>query len=92
MSSNSSSLPGGRVELIYHYLPPGISTGLLPAYPPGTEKQIVVTIGNLVVEFKETKAYLGPGDSLFFLAAVDHGFANQTAEPCGYFMVISRGA
>ncbi|GAU06937.1 hypothetical protein BSLA_03f1112 [Burkholderia stabilis] len=54
------------------------------------EKQIVVTIGNLVVEFRTRKEYLGPGDSLFFQADVEHGFVNQTAEPCGYFMVISR--
>ncbi|WP_394846338.1 XRE family transcriptional regulator [Pendulispora brunnea] len=88
----SPATGGTRVELIYHYLPAGISTGLLPAYPPGTEKQIVVTIGNLVVEFKGSKEHLGPGDSLFFQANVEHGFANPTAEPCGYFMVISRHA
>ncbi len=88
----SPATGGSRVELIYHYLPPGISTGLLPPFPSETEKQIVVTIGNLVVEFKGTKEYLGPGDSLFFQANVEHGFANQTAEPCGYFMVISREA
>ncbi|ANF59585.1 helix-turn-helix domain-containing protein [Halotalea alkalilenta] len=86
----SPATGGGRVELIYHALPPGISTGLLPAYPAGTEKQVVVTIGNLVVEFKDTKQYLGPGDALFFQADVDHAFANHTAEPCGYFMVVSR--
>lgn len=86
----SPATGGGRVELIYHYLPPGVSTGLLPAYPSGVEKQIVVTIGNLVVEFRTRKEYLGPGDSLFFQADIEHGFVNQTAEPCGYFMVISR--
>jgi transcriptional regulator with XRE-family HTH domain len=86
----SPATGGGHVELVYHYLPPGVSTGWLPAYPPGTEKQIVVTIGNLVVELKAKKAYLDPGDSFFFQADVDHGFANPTAEPCGYFMVISR--
>jgi transcriptional regulator with XRE-family HTH domain len=86
----SPATGGGRVELVYHYLPPGVSTGWLPAYPLGTEKQVVVTIGNLLVEVKPKKEYLGPGDSLFFQADVEHGFANQTSEPCGYFMVISR--
>lgn len=86
----SPATGGGRVELLYHYLPPGVSTGLLPGYPAGAEKQIVVTIGNLVVEFKNAKQYLGPGDALFFEAHVEHGFTNQTAEPCGYFMVVSR--
>jgi transcriptional regulator with XRE-family HTH domain len=83
---------GGRVELVYHYLPPGVSTGVLPAFPGGTEKQVVVTIGHLVVEFKDGKEHLGPGDSLFFLANVEHTMTNPTAEPCGYFVVISRQA
>jgi len=88
----SPATGGGHVELLYHYLPPGVSTGILPGYPAGAEKQIVVTIGHLVVEFRNAKEYLGPGDSLFFEANVEHGFANQTAEPCGYFMVIARRA
>lgn len=88
----SPATGGGRVELVYHYLPPGVSTGMLPAYPAGTDKHVVVTIGNLVVQFKETKEYLGPGDALFFQANVECGFANPTAEPCGYFVVISRSA
>lgn len=81
---------GGRVELVYHHLPPGASTGMLPAYPAGTEKHVVVTIGNLVVEFKDFKENLGPGDALFFQANVECGFVNRTTEPCGYFVVISR--
>lgn len=86
----SPATGGGRVELIYHALPPGVSTGLLPAYPKGTEKQVVVTLGNLVVAFKDTQYALGPGDALFFQADVDHTFTNDAAQPCGYFMVVSR--
>ena len=86
----SPATGGGRVELLYHYLPAGVSTGWLPAYPSGTEKQIVVTIGNLVVEFKTKKEYLEPGDSFFFQADVQHSFVNPTAEPCGYFLVVAR--
>lgn len=88
----SPATGGGRVELLYHYLPPGVSTGMLPAFPTGTEKQIVVTVGNLIVEFKGTKEYLGPGDALFFQANVEHALINQTSDPCGYFVVISRQA
>lgn len=88
----SPATGGGRVELVYHYLPPGVSTGWLPAYPPGTEKQIVVTLGSLSIELKSKieKDHLEPGDSFFFQADVEHAFVNKTAEPCGYFMVISR--
>ncbi|MER7503481.1 cupin domain-containing protein [Nonomuraea pusilla] len=33
---------------------------------------------------------LNAGDSLFFQADADHGFANRTNAPCEYIMVISR--
>lgn len=88
----SPASSGGRVELVYHFLPPGVSTGMLPAFPAGTEKQVVVTTGHLVAEFKDGKQSLGPGDSLFFQANVEHAMINETAEPCGYYVVISRPA
>ncbi|GGA41586.1 transcriptional regulator [Dyella nitratireducens] len=80
----------GRVEVVYHYLPAGVSTGMLPPFPAGTEKQLVVTLGQLILEFKDSKIHLGPGDSLFFIADVEHGLINATDEPCGYYVVISR--
>jgi transcriptional regulator with XRE-family HTH domain len=80
----------GRVEVVYHYLPAGVSTGMLPPFPAGTEKQVVVTLGHLILEFKDSKVHLGPGDSLFFVADVEHGLINSTDEPCGYYVVISR--
>jgi transcriptional regulator with XRE-family HTH domain len=86
----SPATGGGRAELIYHHLPPGTSTGMLPAYPPGTEKQIVVVVGTLVVDFKSSKEQLGPGDSMFFEATIEHAFINPADEPCGYYMVLSR--
>jgi transcriptional regulator with XRE-family HTH domain len=86
----SPSKGSGRVEVVYHYLPAGASTGMLPPFPAGTEKQIVVTLGHLILVFKDSKVHLGPGDSLFFVADVEHGLINQTDEPCGYYVVISR--
>lgn len=80
----------GRVEVVYHYLPAGTSTGMLPPFPAGTEKQIVVTLGHLILQFKDSKVHLDPGDSLFFVADVEHGLINSTDEPCGYYVVISR--
>ena len=79
-----------RVEVVYHFLPAGASTGMLPPFPAGTEKQVIVTLGHLILEFKDTKVHLGPGDSLFFVADVDHGLINSTDEPCAYYVVISR--
>lgn len=57
---------------------------MLPAYPLGTEKHLVVTEGKLTVETD--------GDAMFFQANVDHTFRNPTDAPCGYFLVVSRQA
>ncbi len=88
-----SPAPGGtRVELLFHHLPAGASTGFLPAYPLGTEKHVAVTEGELVVVIDGAEHRLGTGDALFFQANVDHRFDNRTAAPCGYFLVVSRQA
>ncbi|MFI1916641.1 helix-turn-helix domain-containing protein [Nocardia sp. NPDC020380] len=86
-----SAAPGaGPGEMVMHYLPAQVSTGLLPAYPPGTEKQLVVLAGTLTVAIGGIHETLNAGDSLFYQADVDHGFANRTDAPCEYLMVISR--
>lgn len=86
----SPSTAGASVELLYHRLPPGVSTGRLPAYPRGTEKQIVVTEGELFVAMRGADHRLGDGDALFFEADVDHAFENRAAAPCGYYLIVSR--
>lgn len=86
-----SAAPGaGRAEMIVHHLPAQVSTGLLPAYPHGTEKQLVVLEGALTVAVGGISETLDTGDSLFIQADADHGFANRTDAPCAYIMVISR--
>ncbi|WP_280273987.1 cupin domain-containing protein [Nocardia wallacei] len=86
-----SAAPGaGGAEMIVHYLAAQVSTGLLPAYPPGTEKQLVVLEGTLTVAIGGISETLNTGDSLFFQADADHGFANRTNAPCEYIMIISR--
>ncbi len=86
-----SAAPGaGGGEMVVHYLPAHVSTGLLPAYPPGTEKQLVVIEGTLTVAIGGISETLNAGDSVFFQADAEHGFANRTNSPCEYIMVISR--
>lgn len=86
-----SAAPGaGGGEMVVHYLPAQVSIGLLPAYPPGTEKQLLVLEGTLTVAIGGISETLNTGDSLFFQADADHGFANRTNAPCEYIMVISR--
>jgi transcriptional regulator with XRE-family HTH domain len=86
-----SAAPGaGGAEMVVHYLPAQVSTGLLPAYPPGTEKQLLVLEGALTVAIGGISETLNTGDSLFFQADADHGFANRTNDLCEYIMIISR--
>ncbi|MET9181890.1 XRE family transcriptional regulator [Kitasatospora aureofaciens] len=86
-----SAAPGAAgAEMVVHHLPAQVSTGLLPAYPAGTEKQLVVLAGTLTVAIGGIIETLDTGDSLFLQADADHGFANRTDAPCEYIMVISR--
>lgn len=86
-----SAAPGaGGAEMVVHHLPARVSLGLLPAYPPGTEKQLVVLDGTLTVMIGGISETLDAGDSLFFQADTEHGFANPADAPCEYIMVISR--
>ncbi|QNE22119.1 helix-turn-helix domain-containing protein [Kribbella qitaiheensis] len=88
-----SAAPGaGRTEMVCHYLPAHVSTGPLPGYPPGTEKQLVVIKGTLTVAVDGVSERLGTGDSLFFRADAVIEFANRANTPCEYIMVISRRA
>ena len=86
----SPPIAGSAVELLYHFLPAGASTGTLPPYPAGTEKQIVVTEGGLIVSIGKIETIMNQGDSIFFEADIEHSFNNPAKKPCGYYLVISR--
>jgi len=86
----SPPIAGSTVELLLHMLPAGTSTGIMPSYPSGTEKYVVVAEGELVVEIGGMDHGLMQGDSLFFEANVDHSFENRSKAPCSYYLVIAR--
>ena len=86
----SPPIAGAAVELLFHHLPPGASTGQLPAYPRGTEKQVVVTEGELTIVMRDAAHRVGTGDAFFFEANVDHAFENRSDAACGYFLVVAR--
>lgn len=86
----SPPIAGSAVELLLHILPAGASTGILTAYPKGTEKHLVVIEGELVVVIGGVDTHLRNGDALFFEAEVEHAFENRSDAPCRYLLVISR--
>lgn len=86
----SPPIAGSSVELLLHLLPAGASTGIMPSYPSGTEKYVVVAEGELVVVIGGADQSLKQGDSLYFEANVDHSFENRSKAPCSYYLVIAR--
>lgn len=86
----SPPIAGATVEVLQHYIPPGISTGVLPALTSGAEKHVVVERGTLSVIVAGEPVELDEGDTLYFEADVEHAFENRTHVPCRYYLVISR--
>ncbi|MEQ8766011.1 MAG: XRE family transcriptional regulator [Planctomycetota bacterium] len=77
-----------RFELVEHILPEGQSTGRLPAYPKGVEKQLVVHRGKLRVRIGDTSHELSLGDGLYFEADIEHEFENRGRGECRYYLVV----
>lgn len=86
----SPAIAGISTEVLYHLLKPGTSTGTLPAYPAGTEKQVVVVAGTLTVSMKSGDTALAAGDAMYFEADVDHAFVNRGKAQCEYYLIVSR--
>ena len=79
------------LEFVQHRLPPGRSTGLLPAYSVPTEKYLVVTQGQLTAYVDDKPHVLRAGDSMYFEVKGPYRFANDDGRvACAYYMVIVR--
>ncbi len=79
------------VEFVLHRLPPGRSTGLLPAYASPTEKYLAVAEGQLTAYVDDRPHVLKAGDSMHFEVKSPYRFVNEDLRaPCTYYMVIAR--
>lgn len=79
------------LEFVMHRLPPGRSTGVLPAYPAPTEKYLTVGTGTLTVVVDEQSHRLNAGDAMYFEVKAPYRFVNEDASAdCTYYMVIAR--
>ena len=79
------------VEFVLHRLPPGRSTGLLPAYAVPTEKYLVVSEGELTAYVNERPHVLKAGDSMYFEVKSPYRLVNDDGRTaCAYYMVIVR--
>jgi len=85
----SPLMAGMPVEVVLHLLPPKVSTGMLPAYPTGVTKHVLVSRGRVVVGVENVESILEEGDSLYFEATAEHWFENPTSQPSEYYLIIS---
>ncbi|WP_067965883.1 helix-turn-helix domain-containing protein [Nocardiopsis trehalosi] len=80
----SPVVPGVNFEWVRTELPPGCDAGVFPAYAPGSHEFVAVDAGTLRLTVGGEATDLGPGDSVYFAADVEHGYANPGTEPCRY--------
>jgi transcriptional regulator with XRE-family HTH domain len=78
------------IEFLLHRIPPGKSSGELPAYASPTEKYLVVHSGQLTVQIGKVCHVLEAGDSFFFDVREPYSFINAGKTPCAYYLVIAR--
>jgi transcriptional regulator with XRE-family HTH domain len=78
------------LEFLLHRIPPGESSGELPAYKVPTEKYLVVHEGQLTVQSGDTQYVLKTGDSFYFDVREPYRFINAGKTPCAYYLVIRR--
>lgn len=80
---------GAGLEFVMHVLPPGITSGDMPAHMRGARKYVVVDGGILRVVLPTAAYALEEGDSLYFECDVEHRFENAGDGICSYYLVIS---
>jgi transcriptional regulator with XRE-family HTH domain len=80
------------VEILLHVIPPGQSSGILPAYTAPTEKYIIVHSGELMVEIGDDSYLIQTGDTFHFELNTPYSLRNAGNMICQYYVVIIRKA
>jgi XRE family transcriptional regulator, regulator of sulfur utilization len=75
---------GVNFEWIRVVLPAGCDVGPYPAYAPGSHEFVVVDSGILRLRLGGREIDLTVGDSVYYAADVNHGYANPGTAPCTY--------
>lgn len=80
----SPVVAGVNFELVRVVLPAGCDAGGFPAYARGSHEYVVVEAGELRLRVGEEVVGLEAGDSAYFEADQEHGYANPGGVPCVY--------
>jgi transcriptional regulator with XRE-family HTH domain len=75
---------GVNFEWIRTMLPAGCDVGRYPAYAPGSHEFVAVDSGILRLRLDDREIDLDAGDSIYFAADTQHGYANPGTVPCIY--------
>jgi transcriptional regulator with XRE-family HTH domain len=78
------------VEFALHVIPPGQSSGDLPAHDNPVEKYVLMEKGKLRVVVGEASYELEDGDLLYFDGSEPHRFENAGRGPCSYYLIKRR--
>jgi len=84
----SPSLIRRGIEINWLVVPPGQSSGVLPAQPPGTVEHITVVRGSLRCRLGTNEVVLAEGDSLTFPGDVEQVFTNHDKKPSRGLLLI----
>lgn len=88
----SPVLPGVEFEFMRTELEPGCDAGTYDAHPPGSREYIAVEAGRLTLTLRDATHHLDAGDAIFFAGDQPHGFRNDGATPCAYYLVMDLGS
>ncbi len=87
----SPVLPGVEFEFMRTTLGPGVDAGEFSPHRPGSREYVAVESGRLRLTVDGEAHLLDAGDSAYFPGDCRHGFANDTAQDCVYYLAMELG-
>jgi XRE family transcriptional regulator, regulator of sulfur utilization len=86
--SLSPVLPGVEFELMRMTLAPGVNAGMFPPHRAGSREYLAVEAGTLTLTLDGTEYRLHAGDSIYHHGDCEHGYRNEAATPCTYYIAM----
>lgn len=84
----SPVLPGVEFEFMRTVVGPGVDAGEFSPHQPGSREYVAVESGRLTLTIDGERYTLDSGDSVYYPGDRRHGFANDAASECVYYLVM----
>jgi transcriptional regulator with XRE-family HTH domain len=84
----SPVLPGVEFEFMRTTIGARVDAGVFQPHAPGSREYLAVEAGTLRLSLDGEDVELGQGDSIFYAGDCRHGFANDAAEPCVFYLAM----